>query len=146
MKSWGFLSYGAQLVKAEQIGQIGVVGLPVIVTHHASGQRDYSDLVHGIGATLFMGETVCIGQVRGTMQSMTLAIDVDTRFIDAHQCRCRQLRLDPLLEQLQRVERLFVEVDNGARAEWNLHLVDEVITDPIIRDQLELGPHRPHES
>jgi len=81
---------------------------------------------------------VCIREIRGTMEPMTLAIDVDACFIHMHQCRCRQLGLDPLLEELQRVERLFVEVENRACAQWDLHLVDEVITDPIIGDQLKL--------
>ena len=69
-----------------QTDQIGVVGLPVIVAQHAKEKRNDSDLVRGIGATLFIWELVCIRENRSTMEPITRAVVIDGRFICLHQC------------------------------------------------------------
>ena len=67
-----------QLVQAEQIG---VTGLPVIVTQHANKLRQDIDLIHRFGAPALIREIIGIFQVGGAVQPMTLAIDIDARLI-----------------------------------------------------------------
>ena len=69
---------------------------------------------------------------------MALAADVDAGLIGMHELRAGEPTLHPLFERCQPLKGLLVEVEHRTRADGDLHLIGEVISDPIIRDQLVL--------
>ena len=72
------------------------------------------------------------------MQPVALSADIDASLIGMHEVGLRQLGLRPLLEALQPIIGVLIEIEDRTHTDRNVQLIPEVISYPIIGNQLVL--------
>ena len=72
------------------------------------------------------------------VQPVSLATDIDARFIGMRQSRAVQFVFDPVFKLGQKLKGFFIEIEKRAFTDRYVQLVGKMILHPVVGDKLKL--------